>query len=108
MIDYATPLEPDDSGDGVQYVDRARWRRQALDTRAGRRCDCGSYPSIELTGGTGVSAVRTRSRVVLVAQTDEAMVLLFIDDDQPSYLELAPTGDRSFAAFPRPAEIRTT
>ncbi|SDR90957.1 hypothetical protein SAMN04489752_0561 [Brevibacterium siliguriense] len=45
-------------------------------------------------------------RVVLHAGTPGAMLLLFIDDDTPSYLELAPIDDDlSFAEFPGPESI---
>ncbi len=107
MIDHATRFDPDGSGDGVEDADRARWRAQRVTTRAGRPCGCGSCPSIELTDTAGVSPELTRSRVVLDAQTNEGMLLLFIDDDQLSYLELAPMGDRTFADFPDPTDIRT-
>ncbi len=86
---------------------RARWRAQLMTTRAGRPCGCGSCPSIELTDADGVSPEMTRSRVVVDAQTDGAMVMLFIDDDQLSYLELAPTGECTFAEFPHPNDFRT-
>jgi hypothetical protein len=104
MIDHAPSFDPDES---VGDADRARWRAQLMTTRAGRPCECGSCPSIELTDADGVSPEMTRSRVVLDAQTDGAMVMLFIDDDQLSYLELAPTGECTFAEFPLPNDFRT-
>jgi len=108
MIGCAATLDPDGSDQGVFEVDRARWRAQVGSTRAGRGCGCGSCPSIELTAADGASPEMTSSRVVLNAETDGAMLLLFIDDDQLSYLELAPTGDGSFDEFPAPADIRTS
>lgn len=107
MIDDATCFEPDSSGATVEDADRARWRAQLVTTRAGRPCRCGSCPSIELTDTDGVSPEMINSRVVLSAETDEAMLLLFIDDDLLSYLELAPMDDQTFAEFPDPADIRT-
>jgi hypothetical protein len=106
MIDRAVPFDPDESDGGVEDMDRTRWRAQLRTARAGRPCGCGSCPSIELTDTAGVSPEMTKSRVVLGAVSDEAMLLLFIDDDQLSYLELAPTGDRTFAEFPDPSDIR--
>lgn len=104
MIDRATCFHPDER---VKMADRARWRAQLATTRAGRPCGCGTCPSIELTDAAGVSPMMTNSRVVLNAETDNAMVLLFVDDDQLSYLELAPTEDQTSAEFPDPADIRT-
>ena len=106
MIDRAVPFDPDESNSGVEDTDRTRWRAQLRTARAGRPCGCGSCPSIELTARAGVSPEMAKSRVILSAESDEAMLLLFIDDDQLSYLELAPTGDRTFAEFPDPTDIR--
>ncbi|WP_172173197.1 hypothetical protein [Brevibacterium sp. CT2-23B] len=45
-------------------------------------------------------------RTVLTAGSPGAMLLLFIDDDYPSYLELAPIDeDQSFTDFPEPETI---
>jgi hypothetical protein len=103
MIDHGTC----DADESVMEADRARWRAQLATARAGRHCGCGTCPSIELTDEAGVSPGMTSSRVVLNAETDKAMLLLFIDDDQLSYLELAPTDERTFAEFPDPADICT-
>ncbi|HLL67550.1 MAG TPA: hypothetical protein VK453_17830 [Micromonosporaceae bacterium] len=84
MIDRATCFDPDKR---VTIADRARWRAQLATTRAGRHCGCGTCPSIELTDAAGVSPEMTISRVVLDAESDNAMLLLFIDDDQLSYLD---------------------
>ena len=81
--------------------DRARWLRQVPQTRAGRRCDCGTCPSIVLTDPAGVTPEVRNSRVVLEASTTGALLLLFIDDDRLSYLELAPLDDgTAFQQFP--------
>lgn len=107
MIDHAARFDPDNFNNSVEDAERERWRAQLVTARAGRPCGCGSCPSIELTDAAGVSPKMTSRRVVLDAETDGAMVMLFIDDDRLSYLELAPTGDRAFAAFPDPTDIRT-
>lgn len=104
MIDRATCFDPNAR---VEIADRARWRAQLATTRAGRPCGCCTCPSIELTDAAGVSPEMTNSRVVLDAETDNAMLLLFIDDDQLRYLELAPTDEQTFVDFPDPADIRT-
>ncbi len=105
MIDRGACFDPDDRVDDAA---RARWRAQLATTRAGRPCGCGTCPSIELTDAAGVTPEMTSSRMVLEAETDKAMLLLFIDDDQLSYLELAPTDEQTFAEFPDPADIRTS
>lgn len=107
MLNHATRFAPDDSDGGVEDADRARWRAQLATLRAGRPCGCAVCPSVELTDAAGVSPETTSSHVVLGAHTDEAVLLLFIDDDQLSYLELAPAGDRMFAEFPDLTDIRT-
>lgn len=104
MIERGTCFDPDER---VEDADRARWRAQLSTTRAGHPCGCGTCPSIELTDAAGVTPEMTTSRVVLDAVTDTAIVLLFIDDDQLSYLELAPTDEQTFTEFPDPADIRT-
>jgi hypothetical protein len=90
----------------VDGADRARWHAQ-LAGRAGRPCGCGTCRSVELTDADGVTPQADGRRVVLEAQTDEALLLLFVDDDRLSYLELAPLGERTFDAFPEPADLRT-
>jgi len=107
MIDHAAHFDSDSSRDSVEDADTEGWRAQLVTVRAGRPCGCGACPSIELTDAAGVSPKMTSRRVVLDAETDGAMVMLFIDDDRLSYLELAPTGDQEFATFPDPTDIRT-
>ncbi|MGO0578109.1 hypothetical protein [Ornithinimicrobium panacihumi] len=98
MVDHARRL---DSPTPVTDADRQRWRAQLPTARAGRRCGCGTCPSVDLTDETGRVRQRERSRVVLSADAPGAMLLLFIDDDELSYLELAPIDeDGSFDAFP--------
>jgi hypothetical protein len=102
MVEHGTP-----AGVRVDGADRARWHAQLAGTRAGRPCGCGTCPSVELTDADGVTPQADGRRVVLEAQTDEALLLLFVDDDRLSYLELAPLGERTFDAFPEPADLRT-
>lgn len=106
LIDRAAPFDPDEAGSRVSDADRTRWRSQLRTTRAGRPCGCGSCPSVELTSDDGGSPGTTGRRTVLGAESDEALLLLFVDDDRLSYLELAPTGDRTFLEFPDPADVR--
>lgn len=89
----------------VTDTDRAGWRAQVAQTRAGRRCGCGSCPSVELTDLAGVTPDMDVSRVVLEASTTEALLLLFIDDARLSYLELAPLDETSHGRFPAPQHL---
>lgn len=129
MIRSATP-SPDDA-DFAAFTPEQRqgWnppepisneQRQIWECRLGEvmvtsRCDCGTCPSIGMRpqnrldderrddqGGDGDYS----ERVVLTAGSPGAMLLLFIDDDSPSYLELAPIDEgQSFTDFPEPETI---
>ena len=103
MIGSATPFDGEIAvGDG----DRARWLAQVPATRAGERCGCGTCPSIALTDATGSTVGRGRSGVVLEAGSPGALLLLFVADGRPSYLELAPLSEKAvFHQFPAVADI---
>lgn len=90
----------------VTETDRAGWRAQVAQTRAGRRCGCGSCPSVDLTDLAGVTPDRQDSRVVIEAGTTDALLLLFIDDGRLSYLELAPLDEESHHRFPDPQHLQ--
>lgn len=90
----------------VTNTDRARWRAQVAETRAGRRCGCGSCPSVDLTDLAGVTPGTDDSRVVLEGSTTDALLLLFIDDGRLSYLELAPLDEKSHGSFPDPQHLQ--
>lgn len=88
----------------IWAADRMRWLHQVPDVLAGPGCQCGTCPSIELEDEHGaIPAIR--SRVVLTAATADALLLLFIDQDRLSYLELAPIEEHPITAFPAPAEL---
>jgi len=90
----------------VTSTDRARWLAQVPDIRAGERCPCGHCPTIDLEDETGSSPTMLTSRVTLGASTPDAVLVLFIDDDRLSCLELAPvTDDLVIAEFPAIAEV---
>lgn len=97
-------------GDGfdqeVTTADRRRWAVHVDDIRAGRRCACGSCPSIELSTSSGRPSEAATSRRVLHASAPDADVLLFVDDDVPSYLELAPHDDDPVRVFPPVEALR--
>ena len=80
----------------VTAADRGRWRATVDATRVGRPCGCGTCPSVELVDLDGGERGSELSRVVLAGDVPGALVLLFVDDDLPSYLELAPLEDDVF------------
>ena len=98
MISHAHDFAESSSPDAAS---RQRWLAQLGGTRAGRRCECGTCPSIALEDASGRTPTMADSRVVLSADAPGALLLLFIDDDQLSYLELAPLEpDARIAEFP--------
>lgn len=105
MAEHAVPVAPDEPD--VDKAARARWRKQLPTTRAGRACGCGACPSIELRDPDGITPTASVTRVVLSAEVDRAVLLLFVDDDRLSYLELAPLSDDAFTEFPDPSDLRT-
>lgn len=79
---------------------RLVWESSLAEVVVTNPCDCGHCPSIGMrpvlrvddesrddTGGLGDFT----KRIILNAAVNSFMLLLFIDDDSPSYLELAPT-----------------
>ena len=97
-----------DEGDPlVTAADRARWLAQVPQTLAGRPCGCGTCPSIELTDAEGRTPTTGDGRVVLQAAAPGALLLLFVDEDRLSYLELAPLEGDSVLAFPAATDIDT-
>lgn len=75
-------------------------------TRAARRCGCGSCPSVDLTDLEGVTPDITDSRVVVEASMADALLLLFVDDGRLSYLELAPLDEKAHSRFPDPNHLQ--
>lgn len=92
-------------GPGASAADRLRWREQVATVRVGRACGCGTCPSIELVDDRGRSPDDHGSRVVLSAGAPGAVILLFVDDDRLSYLELAPVDEQVFDEFPPAADL---
>jgi hypothetical protein len=85
----------------IRPTQRQRWLRQIAATRAGRPCACGTCPTIELEDERGGPTPTTTARVVLSASAPGALLLLFIDDDRLSCLELAPLDpDARILEFP--------
>ena len=73
-----------------------QWRQELLGTldriTVGASCECSKCPSVQLLlDGQVVPA--GASQIILQAFISEGIVMLFIDDDVPSYLEIAPNPD---------------
>lgn len=98
----------------ITPAQRVTWESNLAEAVVTNPCDCGSCPSIGMrpvtrvddvarddTGGQGDFA----NRIILDATVDGCMLLLFIDDDSPSYLELAPTSEEIYSEFPPPERI---
>lgn len=94
---------------------RLIWEAHLAEVVVTNPCDCGFCPSIGMkpvarvddasrddSGGLGDYS----SRIILDAAVDGCMLLLFIDDDIPSYLELAPVDEELvYSEFPPPERI---
>ena len=99
----------------ISNEQRQTWEGRLGEVVVTSHCDCGTCPSVGMRplicsddeqrddeGGDGDWS----QRVVLTAGISGAMLQLFIYDDYPSYLELAPIDDhRSFTEFPAPGTI---
>lgn len=96
MIERGDPV---DAPGQVTADRRRRWLTQVPKTYAGRRCNCGTCPSIHLENEQG-DEPQLRDRIVLEGSCDGGLILLFVDDDQLSYLELAPVEVDRFDTFP--------
>ncbi|WP_426716919.1 hypothetical protein [Corynebacterium auriscanis] len=79
----------------ISTEDRARWLRLIPETSVRGVCGCGTCPSIDLAYQG--QPVEGGSRIVLQAETTSgnALVMLFIDGDLLSYLEVAPVNDET-------------
>lgn len=88
----------------VTASDRERWAGQLADVSVHGTCGCGSCPSIDLVPESDDQPTMAR-QTVLEASTSTASLLLFIEGDRPTYLELAPWGDETIAEFPLVADV---
>ena len=88
----------------IAASDRERWAGQLPGVMVHGTCGCGTCPSIDLTPDSGGRPTPTR-QTVLEASTANAFLLLFIEDDRPTYLELAPLGDEPITEFPLVADV---
>lgn len=73
-----------------------QWRQELLKSvdklTAGAACDCGKCPSVELRMEDQPASAGS-VRVILEAFVADGLVMLYVDGDQPSYLEIAPNLD---------------
>ncbi len=90
---------------GQDAEDRRRWLAQVDATQVLGTCGCGTCPTIDLAV-TGIPDASAAPRVVLEGEVDRALVLLFVDADRLSYLELAPLDDTDFLELPPAGELR--
>lgn len=93
------------SDESITESDRERWAEHAAAAMVHGTCGCGSCPSIDLAPGAEADGASPGRRAVLEASTADAFLLVFIDDDRPAYLELAPFGEDPITEFPLVAEV---
>lgn len=93
MIMYAKATQPEHSAAPTNWQ---QWRRDRLALMdrlsAGEPCDCGNCPSVQLLVD-GAPVAPGADPIILEAFVSEGLVMLFIDDGYPSYLEIAPNPD---------------
>lgn len=94
-----------ETGGSVAAADRERWADQVPTVLVHGSCGCGACPSIDLAPGDGGARPTPTRQTVLEASTADAFLLLFIEDDRPTYLELAPFGDDPIVDFPLVADV---
>ena len=90
MITSAKATDPERLKGSVAW---RNWRQElhAMIDRlsVGEMCDGGKCPSFQLLVD-GHDVAPSPDRIILEAFISEGMVMLFIDDGKPSYLEIAP------------------
>ncbi|MCQ9387267.1 hypothetical protein NQ038_01170 [Brevibacterium sp. 50QC2O2] len=94
-------------GGAVTDDQRSRWLRQVANCTVTGHCDCGTCPSVELGDAAGNPVPDDAGpRVVLSAgaRNPTRGILLFIDGDRLSYLEVYPTEDDP-VELPEPEEL---
>ena len=99
----------------ISIEQRQIWESRLGEVMVTSQCDCGTCPSIEMRPQDRLDDEHREDqgedsnwseRIVLTAGTPGAMLLLFIDDGSPSYLELAPIDDdQNFTEFPESESI---
>lgn len=104
MVTSAKPTDP------ARFSGTVAWRRWRDDVHqqlarlsAGAPCDCGKCPSFQVLFD-GDPVVKSAAPIILEAFVPDGMVLLFIDDTVPSYLEIAPNLDDQIE-LPKPESL---
>lgn len=85
MIKHGEPGSDDEPR--IDPPRRARWLRGMDSTLVRDICECGECPSIDLRDLDGPNLGKG-TRDVIAVDHDGAMILLFVDDDRPSRLEM--------------------
>ncbi len=90
MITSAKAADPDRLRGTVAW---RKWRHdlhKMIDRLSvGKLCDCGKCPSFELLVD-GRRVPSSQQPIILEAFISDGIVMLFIDDGKPSYLEISP------------------
>lgn len=103
MIRHAHAFDPDQRD--PEPADRQRWLAMIDDLSVHGVCGCGTCPTIDLAyKGEPVECGEHTATAILQADTRDAVVLLLVDNDIPSCLEVAPLNDDP-VALPSPEEI---
>lgn len=91
-------------GEEVSQVQRQTWA-EALDRLSyGKQCDCGQCPSFSIHAD-GQAIPESTNRNVLSAESPQAFLILFIDNNVPSYLEVAPSWETAITQLPAAEEL---
>lgn len=94
MISSAKATNPDQLESPQAWQDWREALHGMVDRiTVGASCACGKCPSVQLlVDDEPVPAGQTQ--IILEAFISEGIVMLFVDDGRPSYLEIAPNLDR--------------
>lgn len=93
MITSAKAADPDRLNGSVAWRNWRHELHEMIDRLSvGELCDCGKCPSFELLFD-GQKVPRSKDSIILEAFIPEGLVMLFIDEGKPSYLEIAPNLD---------------
>ena len=93
MITSAKATDPDRFKGAMAWRNWRHELQEMLDRLSvGKLCDCGKCPSFQLLVD-GSEVPPSQDPIILEAFISDGIVMLFIDDGQPSYLEIAPNLD---------------
>ena len=113
MIEHANEGHlPDRNREEVSPEQRARWLSHVPELLAGEKCACSTCPTISLTKekyqvwpGRVFASEKIQHVLEAGVRGRPALLLLFIDEDEPYDLELAPFNDSIFDEFPPVSEL---